>query len=323
MTRPVARAWGAPAPLRQSTAFPRRKPVLPATALALVLAAALCHALWNLAAKHAGGDQRFVLLTAVLIAVLWGPLGLWVGWDVVPHWGAREWSFIAASAATHVLYFTVLLRGYRASDLTVVYPVARGTGPLLSSLAAVLLLGESIGPAGLAGVGAVVGGVFLIAGGPRLLSELRGAGGDAAQRLRVQHGLWWGAATGLCISAYTVIDAYAVTALALSPILVDYFGNLLRIGFSLPFALRDPAATLAAWRDAWRWALVVALLSPLAYVMVLYAMRLAPLSHVAPARELSMLFAALLGGRLLGEGDRRSRTLGAACIAVGVIALSL
>jgi len=120
-----------------------------------------------------------------------------------------------------------------------------------------------------------------------------------------------------------VIDAYAVTALALSPILVDYFGNLLRIGFSLPFALRDPAATLSAWRETWRWALVVALLSPLAYVMVLYAMRLAPLSHVAPARELSMLFAALLGGRLLGEGDRRARTLGAACIALGVIALSL
>lgn len=321
MTATAAPAAATAARIRLS---PRhRKPVLPPLALALVLAAALCHALWNLAAKHAGGDQRFVLLTSLLVAVLWGPLGLWVGWDVVPRWGALEWLCIAVSAATHVAYFTVLLRGYRAADLTVVYPVARGTGPLLSSGAAVLLLGETLGPAGLAGVGAVVAGVFLIAGGPRLLRELRGAEGDAAQRQRVLRGIAWGAATGICIAAYTVIDAYAVTVLALSPILVDYFGNLLRIGFSLPFAMRAPRAALAAWRDSWRWALVVALLSPLAYVMVLYAMRLAPLSHVAPARELSMLFAALLGGRLLGEGDRRTRMVGAACIALGVVGLSL
>jgi drug/metabolite transporter (DMT)-like permease len=296
---------------------------VPAAALALVLAAAFCHALWNLAAKQAGGDQRFVLLVALMISVLWAPVGLWAAWGVVPHWGGVEWAFILASAATHVVYFTVLLRGYRASDLTVVYPVARGTGPLLSSAGAVLLLGEALSPLGMVGVGAIAGGVFLIAGGPRLWRALRGAEGDAAQRLRVRHGIAWGAATGVCIAAYTVIDGYAVMVLALSPILVDYFGNLLRIPFSLPAALRDPAGTRAAWRATWRAALVVALLSPAAYVMVLFALRLAPLSHVAPAREVSMLFAALLGGRLLGEGDRGLRLVGAACIAAGVGCLAL
>ncbi len=296
---------------------------MPLTALALVLAAAVCHALWNLAAKHAGGDQRFLLLTALMISVLWAPVGLWVGWSVLPGWGLLEWGFILASAATHVAYFTLLLRGYREADLTVVYPVARGTGPLLSSLAAVLVLGETLSRVGLAGVAGVAFGVFMIAGGPRLLRELRGTGGDPAARLRVQRGIAYGAATGVCIAAYTVIDGYAVMVLVMSPILVDYFGNLLRIPFSLPYALRDPAATRAAWRATWRWALVVAVLSPLSYVMVLYALRLAPLSHVAPAREVSMLFAALLGGRLLGEGDVRARLTGAACIALGVMALAL
>ncbi|HKX93212.1 MAG TPA: EamA family transporter, partial [Methylibium sp.] len=157
---------------------------MPAAALALVLAAAFCHALWNLAAKRAGGDQRFVLLVALMISVLWAPVGLWAAWGVVPHWGGVEWSFILASAATHVAYFTVLLRGYRAADLTVVYPVARGTGPLLSSAGAVLLLGETLSGLGVAGVAAIAGGVFLIAGGPRLWRELRGAEGDVAQRLR-------------------------------------------------------------------------------------------------------------------------------------------
>jgi len=296
---------------------------VPATALALVLAAALCHALWNLAAKHAGGDQRFVLLTALMIAVLWAPLGIWAAWGVLPRWGWLEWGITLASALTHLLYFTLLLRGYRAADLTVVYPIARGTGPLLSSIGAVLLLGETLSAFGVAGVAAVAGGVFLIAGGPRLVRELRSGAGDPAQRLRIQHGIAYGAATGVCIAGYTVIDGYAVKVVMISPLLIDYFGNLLRIPFSLPVVLRDTAGALAAWRGSWRWALVVAVLSPLGYVMVLYALQFAPLSHVAPAREVSMLFAALIGGRLLGEGDPGLRLAGAACIALGVAALAL
>lgn len=296
---------------------------MPAAALALVLTAALLHALWNLVAKRAGGDQRFVLLTALMVAVLWAPVGLWVAWDELPRWGLLAWAAVLASGLTHLAYFTILLRGYRASDLTVVYPVARGTGPLLSALGAVLLLGESLSALGAAGVLAVTVGIVLIAGGPRLLKALSGRRGDgdtASQRVRA--GLGWGAATGATIAAYTLIDGAAVKLLAVSPILVDYFGNLLRIPFMLPL-LRDRAALRSAWRAQWRHALVVALFSPAAYVMVLYAMQLAPLSHVAPAREVSMLFAALLGGRLLGEGELGWRLVGAACIAAGVVGLAL
>ena len=111
--------------------------------------------------------------------------------------------------------------------------------------------------------------------------------------------------------------------LLISPILVDYVGNLLRVPFLLPAALRDRRGFAELWRAQWRSALVVAVLGPLGYVLVLYAVQLAPLSHVAPAREVSMLFAALIGGRLLGEGDRSMRLVGAACIAGGVGALAL
>ena len=297
------------------------------TALALVLAAAFLHAAWNLAAKHAGGDGRFVLLVALMISVLWAPVGLWAGWHEVPRWGALEWAFVVASAMVHVVYFHTLLRGYRLADLTVVYPVARGTGPLLTALVATLLLGESITGLGVVGVLGVTGGVLLIAGGPQLWRTLRGhavaPGQDAARaRARVATGVAYGAMTGVLIAGYTVIDGYAVKVLLISPILVDYFGNLCRVPFTLPILLRDRDGTLEAWRRQWRHALLVAAISPLAYVLVLFAMRVAPLSLVAPAREVSMLFAALLGGRLLGEGDRRSRLLGAACIAGGVAALA-
>ncbi len=292
---------------------------MPITAVALVLTAALLHALWNIVLKRSGSNRHLPLITSLMLMVVWAPVGLWVGVDAVPHWGATEWALMLASGITHVLYFNVLLRGYRMSDLTVVYPVARGTGPLISSFGAVLLLGESLSAAGVGGVLAVAFGVFLIAGGPGLWR----AAHDPARRARVHAGLGYGALTGCLIASYTLVDGYAVKVALISPILVDYGGNLLRIPFMLPSALRDRPGFAQACREHWRVGLVVALVAPLAYVLVLYAVRLAPLSHVAPAREVSMLFAALLAGSLLGEGDRGLRLLGAAFIAGGVIALAL
>lgn len=290
-----------------------------ALALGLVLVAALLHALWNLAAKKAGGGNSFVLLCALLTVLLWAPLAIPIGWGQVGHWGRLEWGCVLASGLTHLVYFRTLLRGYRDSDLTVVYPVARGCAPLLAALAAVLVLGEHIAPVGVAGLLAVAAGLFLIAGGPSLFAKAR----DPTQQTRVRAGLGWGAATGVLIATYTVIDGYSVKVLALSPILVDYFGNLLRLPFMLPAAYAERDRFVAAFRAQWKAALVVAAFGPLGYVLVLYAMTLAPLSHVASAREISVLFAALLGGQLLREGDRALRLAGAACIAGGVAMLAL
>lgn len=288
-------------------------------ALTLVLAAAACHATWNLVAKKAGGGNSFVLMGSLLVGVLWMPVVLWVGVQEVVTWGIAEWLILFVSAVIHILYFRTLLHGYEVSDLTVVYPVARGSGPLLSSVGAVIVLGETISLVGVAGALAVVAGVFLIAGGPGLWRKAH----EPQQRDRVRRGLFWGASTGAFIAGYTVIDGYAVKIMLISPILVDYVGNVLRIPVMLPFALRDRAGFAQAWRAQWRAAMVVAVLGPLSYVMVLYAVRMAPLSHVAPAREVSMLFAALAGGTLLGESDRWLRLVGAAAIAMGVVALAL
>jgi drug/metabolite transporter (DMT)-like permease len=205
------------------------------------------------------------------------------------------------------------------ADLSVVYPVARGSGPLMSSMAAIVVLNETPSPQGALGALAVVAGVFLIAGGPGLWRQAH----DPAQRDRVMRGLGWGALTGVFIASYTVIDGYAVKVMLISPILVDYVGNVLRIPVMLPMALRRPDEFRAAWRQQWKPALAVAVLGPASYVMVLFAMKQAPLSLVAPAREISMLFAALAGGSLLGEQDRWLRLCGAGAIASGVIGLAL
>ncbi|MFY9512357.1 MAG: EamA family transporter, partial [Rubrivivax sp.] len=246
---------------------------MPLSALLLVLCAALLHATWNVAAKKAGGDHRFALIGAVMVCVLWAPAALWFGWREVPRWGWAEWAIVAASAVLHVLYFNTLLRGYREADLTVVYPVARGSAPLVTALAAVLLLGETPSSVAVAGVLAVCGGVFLIAGGPRIW---RGS----HDKQRVHAGLRWGTLTGLLIAGYSVVDGYAVKVMLVGPVLLDYFGNLLRLPLLLPAAWRDRAGFGAVLRAQWRHALVVATLGPLGYVLVLYAVTLAPLSHV-------------------------------------------
>ncbi len=290
---------------------------MPLSALALVVLAGFIHASWNIAAKHAGGDVRFVGFTSLVLMVFWAPLGLWLGWQQLPLWGWREWALVVTSGLLHVVYFITLLRGYRAADLTVVYPVARGSGPLLSSLLAITLLGEQLSALGLLGIAGVVAGVFLIAGGPALWR----AAHDPARRARVHQGLYWGGLTGVLIAAYTVVDGYAVKWVLMSPILIDYFGNLIRLLFIGPLLLQDRPTVARLWRAQWRHACVVGVLSPISYVLVLYAMQVAPLSHVAPAREVSMLFAALLGGHLLGERDRGPRIAGALCIAAGVMAL--
>lgn len=291
---------------------------MPLSALALVLCAALLHAIWNLGAKKAGGNHHFVFASAAGVSLLWAPLALWIGWDQIPAWSTAAWLAAVASAVLHLLYFNALLAGYRASDLNVVYPVARGSGPALSATAAVVLLGEHLGVAGTLGLAGVVGGILLIAAGPGLWKH---RDGEAAARRR--SGILWGALTGAMIASYTVVDGYAVKVLLMSPIVLDWICNVLRVPFMVPAVWRDRANFMPALRRQWPYVLLVAILGPLAYVLVLYAMQLAPLSRVAPARELSMLVAALLGGQLLNEGEKGWRLAGAALIAAGVIALAL
>ena len=292
---------------------------MPVSALALVILAGLIHACWNIVAKKAGGDVRFSFFSSVVMMVVWAPLGLWLAWQQVPAWGALEWTLVTVSGALHSVYFIILLRGYRKADLTVVYPLARGSGPLLSSLIAIALMGERLSALGGLGIVAVAGGVFLIAGGPGLFRSTHSP--EQAQRIR--KGMLYGLLTGVFIASYTVVDGYAVKVALMSPILVDYMGNFVRLGLLLPAIARDPDQVRRQWQLQWKYATIVGVVSPVSYVLVLYALQVAPLSHVAPAREVSMLFAAVIGGHLLGEGDRLFRLVGAVSIAMGVMALAL
>ena len=301
-----------------------QSPAMPSLALALVLAAGLLHATWNLVAKRAGGDLRFAALSSVFMVLLWSPVVAPAALRAVPGWGTAEWACVLGSAAIHVPYYALLLRGYRVADLTVVYPLARGSGPLVTASVAMLAMGEPATPGTLAGIGCIALGVSLIAGLWRALGVFGRAASarDPEARARLHQGLLYGLGTGLTIAGYSLVDAYAIKTLGMPPLLVNAGADFGRTLLFTPLLLGDRSATRTLARAHWRAALVVAVLGPLAYVLVLTALQMAPLSHVAPAREVSMLFAALLGGRLLGEGHRGERLAGAGLMVAGVLMLA-
>lgn len=284
-------------------------------AFALVLCAAVLHALWNFAAKRArSSGVAFVWACSTLSTLIWAGPALWFEGYRLPGLPGSIWLLAASSAVLHIVYFLALRRAYLVSDLSVVYPVARGAGPLVSAGMAVLLFGEPFGLVAALGLALIVMGCFTIGGGLAALSGPRDT--------RVWTGLGWGLLTGLFIAAYTINDGYAVRYQGANPLLFDWLGIALRVLFLSPWAWVERQAVVRALRLDWRPILVVAAISPLAYILVLYAMTWAPVSLVAPAREVSMLIAAFLGVKLLNEGDWIRRVVGASLIAAGVAALA-
>ena len=283
--------------------------------LALVLASAILHSIWNLWAKQIRDGTRSVPLLWTLTsisAVCYAPIAVWValrtGFRPTPL--ALGW--MAVSAVIHVGYFLVLLRGYRVSDLSVVYPVARGTGPLLSAFGAVALLHERLTWISGAGIAMVIGGIVILTWRS-----------DSLHAPRIRAGIAYGLLTGISIAVYTMWDGTAVRRIGLDPILYYWVGEVCRTLMLAPFALRHGDGVRSLWRAERRRVLGIAFLSPLGYVLVLVAFRLAPISHVAPVRELSILFGTWLGAQVLGERDRARRLVAAGAFAGGVAAIAL
>lgn len=285
---------------------------MPVSALALVVAAAFIHAYWNFLVKRAAGGAAFVWLLSVASAVIYAPLVLVLVVIDPPQYGRAEWLLIVSSGVFHLVYTLTLNHGYRVADLSVVYPVARGTGPLIATVGAIILLGERPPVFGLLGVALIIAGIVCIAWqmpAPRARSE-------------PMKGVFYGALTGVCIATYTINDAYAVKVLAVSPIFLDYFGNAVRVAFLTPSVLSNVPALRLEWRKNVKLALAVGALGPVSYVLCLYAMQLAPVSYVAPARELSILIGAYFGARFLQEGNIRQRLIGSALMIGGIVGLA-
>lgn len=279
-------------------------------AIAAVLLAAFTHATWNLAAKRASGSRHFVWLYSLGSVILYAPAVAWVLIFERPQLETAHWLALLMTGILHMGYSLTLQAGYRVSDLSLVYPLARGTGPLLSFMAATFLLNEPASWISVLGVLLIVSGILMVSG---LTSEPHKA---------PRAGIALGMLTGVFIAGYTINDGWAVKTLMLSPFLIDFTGNVLRLGVLAPMALKDPAALMAEARTYRTPVLIVAVLGPLGYILVLYAMKHAPIGHVAPMRELGTLIGTYFGARLLKEQVTPLRLTGALLIVSGVVALA-
>jgi len=282
-------------------------------ALGLILVAAVCHATWNLLAKRVPSGVPLVWLFGTLGALLYAPLALGVILLQRPELGPSQLLFILGSALLHIAYFLLLQHGYRGGDLSLVYPLARGTGPLLATLGAIALFGERPSLLALAGAALIIASIVALTGSVRSLRRAWAADGAVV----------FGLLTGTVVALYTLWDKHAVSVLAIPPVVLDWGTTTVRSLLLTPIAARRRREVRALWCEYRLMVMGMAVLVPLAYILVLTAMRVTPVSYIAPAREVSILIGTAMGAHLLGEGDRRRRLLAASGMLLGLVALVL
>ncbi len=282
---------------------------MPLSGLALVLVAAFCHATWNFFVKRINGGVELIWLFSVISIIVYLPLAVWILIVEQPYFGPWQIVFLLGTVALHLGYFMLLQAGYRHGDLSLVYPTARATGPLLSTTFAVVLLGEHVTAQMAVGAAVIIGGVLMLTGG---IGRNRG---------KLSASLAFGLGAGLFIGSYTAWDAYAVSVLLVPPLLMDYASNLGRVVVLAPVAFRRRVVMMGHWRDHRMGVIIIAVFSPLAYILVLYALTFTPVAYVAPTREISVLLTVLAGSLLLKEGKLKERLGWAVVILTGMALL--
>jgi len=267
--------------------------------IAIILSAAVLHAVWNAIVKTA------VDRTTTLGLVAFGHvLPATVMVMLLPLPNAESFVYILLSTVVHFGYFFMLGKAYQHGDLSVVYPIARGIVPALVSLWALILLGEVLPAQAWIGIGVIALGIQLSS-----WKVLRSGVGKAA--------LGFAVGTGFCISIYSVVDGIGVR---LSGNTLSYWawGAFLHIFIASFIGLRKRATLAALPLRVWALGIAGGLVSMTAYGLVLYAKNFAPLGAVSALRETSVIFAALIGFVFLREGNWKRRLGAAVLMAMGV-----
>lgn len=282
---------------------------MPPLPLAMLIVAAVLHASWNLLVKQARERQVFTWWSLVVGSLCFLPL-LALG----PGLPVRAWPYVLASALAETAYFFALIRAYRLGDFSLVYPLARGAAPALLAVWAALFLGERPGPFGIVGLAVLVGGLLVVGGGAWWVRrDATPVGGTAiAAALTVS----------LCISTYSAIDGAAVRFAPPVSYTVAILG--LSALFATPIVLaRYPLALVRAeWRANWPRIALVGILNLGTYMLVLAAYARARVGYAGAVRELSVVVAALIGWRWLGEPFGAHRTVGSLLIFTGIIIIA-
>ncbi len=280
------------------------------TALALVLGAAIFHVGWNYLTKSSVHKAAFLWISNIVFVVAYLPVFVGMGFSLDLPW--RGWVFTVLSGMGHAFYYWALGRAYDAGDLSLVYPLARGSSVFLVTVLAVPLLGERLSGLGAAGIGTVLVGIFILHVRP----------GSWKQTLFPSRtpGSMWALLAGVLITWFTLVDKAGVAYV--SPVPYVYLIFVVTTIVFAPIALAGGAGPVrATWKAEWGRLIACGLLVPTAYGLILGALKLAPAAYVVASREVRLVLGALLGAFLLREGNAGNRLTGSVFIVLGVVLL--
>jgi drug/metabolite transporter (DMT)-like permease len=280
--------------------------------LALLILAALLHCGAHVALKRATDKLAFTWWQLLVIIVVYSPVLLTSRWD----WPPTVWLIIVGSAVAEAAYFYTTSRAYTLGDLSVTYPLARGSAPLFTTLWAVLFLRERPSALGYAGIIVIALGLFLV-NLPSLADIVRPLRGLAQPAPR------WALTAGLCIGVYSTLDKVGVKFI--SPLLYIYIILVVTWLVMTPgWWLARRANLLASEWRANKWSAALAGVAVVgAYTLVLMAMQRSPVSYVGSVREMSVVLTAWVGSAFLGEGKTGLRVTASALVAVGILLIAM
>jgi drug/metabolite transporter (DMT)-like permease len=282
---------------------------MPLTALGLLLAAAMMHTTWNLLVKRAKEKQVFIWCSLIAGTIIFSPLLLTNSLSLV-----SVWPFLLSSALVEAIYYITLIRAYENGDFSLVYPMARGAAPAFLLIWATIFLGERPQLFGLIGIVLLVVGLIIVGG--KTWWTLRKTTGFSKSALALALGV------ACCISIYTAIDGAAVHHVSPLPYTVVVIA--LTVLFITPAVLirYGRSAIVGEWRANWIRIALVGLFTLLAYILALKAYSIAPVSYAGSVREVSVVFAAFVGWRWLGESFGAIRLVGTFFIFAGILVIA-
>jgi drug/metabolite transporter (DMT)-like permease len=284
-------------------------------ALAIVLASAFLHAGWNYLLKTS--ERKIVFIWWFLLAsvVMYVPVFMYYYPKItIPPTG---WLCIVATGLIHGVYFGCMGGAYQRGDLSLVYPLARGSGPLFVPVLAVILLKEEVAPLGMLGIALIIGGIYCV----HLRSFTASAFLEPFRALKGGASLW-ALFTGLAIASYSLVDKVGV-GLVYPPVYI-YLLLLITWLVITPWVLiRERRWLVSEWRQHTGPIFGVGFLSGFTYLMILFALQISKVSYVAAVREVSIILSAYFGIVWLGESHGRQKLAGAVLITAGVIAIGL
>src|SRR5438876_1301961 len=282
---------------------------VPLTALGLLLVAAMMHTTWNLLVKRAKEKQVFIWCSLIAGTIIFSPLLL-----TSPLLLVTIWPYLISSALVEVIYYITLIRAYENGDFSLVYPMARGAAPAFLLIWATFFLGERPRFFGLIGIALLVFGLIIVGG--KTWWTLRKTSGFSKSALALALGV------ACCISIYTAIDGAAVHHV--SPLPYTVLVIALSVLFITPAVVMryGNTAIVDELRTNWIGITIVGLFTLLAYILALKAYTIARVSYAGSVREISVVFAAFVGWRWLGESFGKIRLTGAMFIFAGILVIA-